>query len=501
MAREIERLNPGVSVELVGIDTRGDKILDVPLGAIEGKEFFVAELDQALREKRVDFTVHSLKDLSLERPPEFMLAAIPPRENPRDALLAGPLLMEHIRKGRKLRIGTSSPRRLENLPALLRKLLPVVDGRRAEFEFVEIRGNVNTRLARVHQGPRSAKYLDAVVLALAGLNRLWMDSDGQKQLGKLMRDVRWMMLPLRECPTAPGQGALAVECRAVDKDLLSVLKKIHDGTTAAHIARERAQLAEWGGGCHQRFGATAISHPELTELFFVKGVTSKGMRVDELRWSRPGTPSPGVGVRPWDGSHFKARYEDILHDVSVGAFSSGKSGTSGCVFVAHSRAARAGMPRMLDALARARVWTSGVPSWQRLAEMGIWVEGCAESRGFEEMRSTISTPVLGLAPLDRWTVLTHESAVEDWRGVGVGKTMATYRARGAELSSESEQELRQATHLYWSSGSQFERLFEFTARTATHACGPGKTLMSLRAEGLSPLVFPSAEEWRKWVGI
>jgi len=88
VAREIERLNPGVKVELDGIDTRGDKIVDVSLRNVVGKEFFVGELDDALREHRVDFTVHSMKDLSLDRPAGFVLAAIPKRENPRDVIFS-----------------------------------------------------------------------------------------------------------------------------------------------------------------------------------------------------------------------------------------------------------------------------------------------------------------------------------------------------------------------------------------------------------------------------
>src|SRR5499427_5750721 len=90
VARELERLNPGVKVELVGIETRGDKILDVPLQAVAGKEFFVAEIDDALRSRAVDLTVHSMKDLSLDRPAEFVLGANPKRENPRDVIVFGP---------------------------------------------------------------------------------------------------------------------------------------------------------------------------------------------------------------------------------------------------------------------------------------------------------------------------------------------------------------------------------------------------------------------------
>ena len=104
VAHQIEKTNPGVSVELVGIDTRGDKILDIPLTQIQGKEFFVAELDDALKESRVDLTVHSMKDLSLDRPDSLRCAAIPKRENPRDVILFSPQILDRIRSGQTLKI-------------------------------------------------------------------------------------------------------------------------------------------------------------------------------------------------------------------------------------------------------------------------------------------------------------------------------------------------------------------------------------------------------------
>ena len=115
VAREIERTNSGVQVELVGIDTRGDKIQDVSLQKVEGKDFFVAELDDALREGRVDLNVHSMKDLSLDRPKGFVMGAVPKRENSRDVILFSESAIDRLRKGQKVRVGTSSPRRLENV--------------------------------------------------------------------------------------------------------------------------------------------------------------------------------------------------------------------------------------------------------------------------------------------------------------------------------------------------------------------------------------------------
>ena len=124
IASELERRHPGLEVQLVGLETRGDRTLDVPLSQMEGKDFFVAELDEALLTRQVDLTVHSMKDLSIERPGNILTAAIPRRANPRDAVLFAPDILDRLKRGKPIRLGTSSPRRLENVPPFLRRALP-----------------------------------------------------------------------------------------------------------------------------------------------------------------------------------------------------------------------------------------------------------------------------------------------------------------------------------------------------------------------------------------
>ena len=198
IARSVEQGNPGVRVELVGIDTRGDRVLDIPLSQIEGKEFFVAELDQALLDGVVDFTVHSMKDLSLERPETLTLAAIPPRENPRDVMLFAPDILDRLNGNETIRIGTSSPRRIENVLPFLQQALPrqkSSKGSAPVLEVREIRGNVNTRIRLLKMDDRHEKHIDAVVLAFAGLKRLYEDKDGRAALQDLLTGLRWMVLP------------------------------------------------------------------------------------------------------------------------------------------------------------------------------------------------------------------------------------------------------------------------------------------------------------------
>ena len=124
VARKLERLHPGLTVELVGIETRGDRIQDRPLSSVDGKEFFTAEIDSALLDGAIDFTVHSYKDLSLERTPRLRLAAVPQREQPYDIAMFARDVPERLAAGLGLTLGTSSPRRDGASPGLLQRILP-----------------------------------------------------------------------------------------------------------------------------------------------------------------------------------------------------------------------------------------------------------------------------------------------------------------------------------------------------------------------------------------
>ncbi len=504
VAREIERLNPGVKVELVGIDTRGDKVLDVPLSSIEGKEFFVAELDDALRSQRVDFTVHSMKDLSLDRPKEFVLGAIPKREQPHDVLVYRPGLDKDLADGKisTVLIGTSSPRRLENLPAFLQEAIPYVKQNSVKLDLSSIRGNVNTRLSKLHE--TGEKRLDGVVLALAGLNRLCLDKGGAAEpIRKLMEGTRVMVIPLSESPTAPAQGALAIECLAQNESVREALSRLHDLTTEENVAAERSILAEWGGGCHQKLGATQFIHSELGEMMFIKGRTPEGKKVDSLDWVHPMKRAHAITVKAWNG--FANRTE--AKSVWLG-LNSKELPAKQAIFVAHSRAVL-GLEKdhsIAQKLCDSRIWTAGVDSWAKLAEKGVWVEGCAEGMGLSFIAPLLRSSLLQLSELS-WSVLTHAKAAEtidsDFDSLpGKTKKIGTYR-----LDSEStivvdealKAAVSSATHVYWSSLAQARRLQSLVSSETVQCCGPGKTAVGLRQMGVSPVVFPTAKVWEEWI--
>ncbi|MFE9726987.1 hydroxymethylbilane synthase [Streptomyces sp. NPDC005794] len=221
----------GRAVELVEITTYGD-VSREQLAQIGGTGVFVAALREALLSGEVDFAVHSLKDLPTTQPEGLVLAAVPPREDPRDALVARDgLTFEQLPPG--ARVGTGSPRRMAQLNAYARS-------HRLEIEIVAIRGNVDTRIGFVRSGE-----LDAVVLAAAGLSRL----------GRT--DEVTGFLPVDTVLPAPGQGALAIECAESSADLAAALAELDDPYTRVAVTAERALLNALEAGCSAPVGALA----------------------------------------------------------------------------------------------------------------------------------------------------------------------------------------------------------------------------------------------------
>jgi len=260
----------GIDYRIEVIETTGDRVLERPLAAIGTKGAFTVELEQALRDGRVDAAVHSLKDLPVDDPQDLVIGAVPERIDPADVLLVRPEAFDAgaapgsvpLRHG--ARVGTSSPRRGLALQVV-----------RPDLRLLDIRGNVGTRVGKV----RSGDY-DAAVFAAAGLDRLRLDVHDL---------VRWQV-PAALLPPAPGQGALAVQCRKDDRRVRELLGAIHDPAAAACVAAERALLAALGGGCSLPLGALAT-------------VTTSGCRIDAALFG--GAPAAALRACA-EGSDFAA---------------------------------------------------------------------------------------------------------------------------------------------------------------------------------------------------
>ncbi len=258
----------GRDVELVEVTTEGD-LSSAPLASMGGTGVFVSALRDALLRGEVDLAVHSLKDLPTTPHDQVALAAVPVREDPRDVVVARDgLTLGELPAG--ARIGTGSPRRAAQLRAL-----------GLGFDVVAIRGNVDTRIRKVSTGD-----VDAVVLARAGIARL----------GR-MDDVTEVLDPLQMLP-APGQGALAVECRAADTELVAAVRDaIDDPRTRAAVTAERAVLATLEAGCSAPVGAMAeIAEGDDGDELWLRAVALSGDGTVAVRRSATGSPGDAEKV-------------------------------------------------------------------------------------------------------------------------------------------------------------------------------------------------------------
>ena len=239
---ELHALQPSLECEIVKLSTEGDRILDTPLAKIGGKGLFIKELEQALIDGRVDIAVHSMKDVTVDLPEALHIPVICKREAPWDAFVSNQY-DQFLDLPEGARLGTSSMRRQMQLKAA-----------RPDLQVISLRGNVNTRLAKLDAGE-----FDAIILAAAGLIRLQMS------------DRITETLPPELCLPAVAQGAVGVECRKDDDQTLALLMQLNHPPTHARVIAERAMNATLEGGCQVPIAGFSEIHEDTLHLRGIVG--------------------------------------------------------------------------------------------------------------------------------------------------------------------------------------------------------------------------------------
>ncbi|MCP3030485.1 hydroxymethylbilane synthase [Halobacillus sp. A1] len=226
---QLKKVDPSYDFEIKRISTKGDRVLDVTLSKVGGKGLFIKEIEQAMYDEEIDMAVHSMKDMPSEVADGLTIASIPLREDHRDAFISNDhVALKDLKEGAV--VGTSSLRRGSQIKAF-----------RPDLEIQWIRGNIDTRLKKLKE-----EDFDAIVLAAAGLKRMGWDDELVTEY--LEEDV---------CVSAVGQGALALQCRETDTELLNFLKKINHEYTEKTVTAERKFLHDLNGGCQVPIGGYA----------------------------------------------------------------------------------------------------------------------------------------------------------------------------------------------------------------------------------------------------
>jgi hydroxymethylbilane synthase len=448
--RALQHRFPDLDIAYLTRTSAGDRDESAALVSFADKGAFTADLSDALGKGDADAVVHSWKDLPLEGRPDTRIAATLERADPRDVLL---IRRDAVAaRPSTLAILSSSPRRSFLLERALPSLLPWrIDAVRCE----PVRGNITTRLSKLVAGQAHG-----LVVAKAALDRLLSFGppfdDARRNVRRAIDTCRWMVLPIRDVPGAPAQGAIAIET-APDGDAFERVRAINHEPTWQAVSSEREVLAAYGGGCHAALGATAMTI-ESGLLLSVVGRT-RGDRPNE-EWSlrqdtqpMPTAPLTDVWPRPDERQRTSRRALDVAAPSDDRGY-----------WVTRADA----LPDSWEVSTDRLVWAAGGTTWRKLAARGIWVNGCADGLGDAE-----PDRISELAGRDPdWHRLTHEAAA-----AGDASALATYVAEERlpdDLSSRSR--------FFWTSGTQFHAAITRwpDLRDRWHACGPGRTYRTIR---------------------
>jgi hydroxymethylbilane synthase len=470
----LKNAHPQIEINYSFHESLGDRNQNDPLWQMPEKGVFTQDFREGLLKGEFDLVVHSWKDLAIEADPETEIAATLPRADARDLLLLREDRWPEVARSGVMSILTSSPRRSYNLESFLHEALPA---KLRELNFTNVRGNVPTRVRKLLELD-----VDGLVVAKAALDRLLEAKQKefaatQSELRQALSQCRWMVLPLRENPSAPAQGALAIEIVRSRADLRELVAPLNCADTFAAVIHEREILRGYGGGCHQKIGASVLRRP-FGEVTFLRGLTDSGQVLDDCSLSSSQPRPPQIAreqlwpLRPADADWFSreriparpAERTTALWIAKADALPDDWCPGSGQV-----------------------VWASGVHTWKRLAQRDVWVHGCAESLGEQEPRNieTLSGSSL------QWLKLTHTAGYDE----GTLPTLATYRL----VPKNGYVELKGKSYFFWKSGSSFEHALSCNPwiKGMTHFCGPGNTQRILERNGVQPHVFLDHTQWLK----
>lgn len=451
VGKRILKLFPSMEIKYIQKDTQGDIDLNTPLHKMPEIGVFTNDIRNELIQKNADLAVHSWKDLPVEMEEGTKISATIERADLRDILI---FKKSSVSKN-IVSIYTSSPRRKENLSSFLPKALP---SKPKKIKFLDIRGNISTRIKKLVKSD-----VDGLVMAKAALDRIIIDdsakfSKEKQEVIDLFKELNWMVLPLSENPSAPAQGALAIETRSDDEEIFKILKKINNEEVFRSVEKERKILKEYGGGCHQKIGVS-YQILEMGEVLNLKGETEEGIRLNKNSFY-PKTKFTDESFskiqsiypeNPENSSFFDRKNIENSSKALKKIINSG-------IYVSRSNA----LDNFSDIKDSNTIWTSGIKTWISLSSKGLWVNGTSDSLG------EIESPPENILKEIKWYKISHDAAPK-----GDKEIIPTYKL----IKKELPEEIKNVSHFYWMSFSAFEYALEKypEIKNKSHACGLGRT--------------------------
>ena len=477
VGNQLKGCYPELKIEYHTATTNADRNKEMSIAQSDSTGLFTKDISEKIISKKYDIAIHSWKDLPIEPSKKTKIIGTVARGDLRDILILKRDTTTSKKKD-EITILSSSPRRKHNLEMSLSKLVPFQFDR---LLFIDVRGNIETRLKKFVQGNS-----DGIVMAKVAIDRILESDDKEAKdlIKQLLSENKWLILPLSIFPTAPGQAAIGIEARNDRRDLKELVRKINRKDVFVNVMKEKSILSEYGGGCQQKIGVSIFSR-NGNNIFSMKGQTEQGENIDKYDFvdmppEEDSRNIPKEKLYPLGSDKNLFRRSRILNYDKINKLESS--------FIYLSR------KNVLDNECKIKgnnyIWTSGLKCWHHASKMGYWINGSSDSLGNNHSRDIKNFLPDNILHYN----LSHSKA--DSEGY---ELIPTYELELNKTSLENLQ-IKGKKYFYWMSPIQFDTVLELYPEiiNAHHSSGFGKTYDYLRTKLPNPdniKCFLSYEHW------
>jgi hydroxymethylbilane synthase len=474
---------PEMKVEIIARSSRGDALQNIPLQTVEGSDFFTQDIFNMLSTGEADIAVHSLKDMSSEHFFGSNHFAVVDREDVRDVAIFNEDVLQKLKNGNEIIIGTCSPRREEMAVDFLQKALPQTGAFSVTTKI--IRGNVDTRLKKLSDGE-----YDGILLATAGLNRMLASNSTAEKMQQVLRNKLLMLLPLIECVPAPCQGAIVAEAYVYNDKAKAIIAAINNPLAMNDCVAEKQTALRFGVGCLQKFGVTTIATKRYKTIY-AAGKNTAGNSFSNWNHLPELNATEAVIFSSTDymKDFFNYQWNETIQTIKQSV-----------IFVSNYKALNEqsiNSSTFASNLNNKTILASGTRTWLQLAKQGYWVTASADGLGFEFLLPSLQMPLLKITA-EQICIITHEEAAKRWQKKGYA-SISNYVLKPA-FEKNIIDGIAAASIVFWTSYGQYQHYSKFCKQDVIHACPGGETAVQLQQLGLEPVIFPTIkafEQWRK----
>ena len=477
VGRQLEERFPNKEVEYHTATASADRNMAINIANSNSVGLFTKDISNKIINKKYDIAVHSWKDVPVEPSNQTEIIGTVDRGDMRDVLIVKKKSVKNKRV-EKFQILSSSPRRKHNLTLHLSNLVPFHFER---LTFLEVRGNIETRLRKFVTGDS-----DGIVMAKVAIDRILNSNDYMAIdfIKGILKEHKWIILPLSIFPTAPGQGAIGIEIRNDRDDLKKIINQINNKSVFDNVLKEKDTLSKYGGGCQQKIGVSIYSKNRRT-IYSLKGKTEQGNELDIYDFIDT-TLDKNYKNIPKELLYIQKNGENIFERIKVR--NNKKIGSLENSFIHISR------KNVLDDVQKIKsnnyLWTSGIKCWHHAVSLGYWVNGSSDSMGesdFNDLKFFIPNNISKYS-------LTHSKAKSKNY-----ELVTTYELKVNDDILKNLQ-IENKEYFYWMSPTQFEIITTYYPEilNKNHSSGFGKTYDFLRTKLPNPeeiSCFLSYDHW------